>query len=184
MSSICNIFNIQYSISVVAERFIRTLKTKIYKYIISISKNVYIDKLDDIVNKCKNTYHKTIETEIEFKNFQFNKKYYKGVPKFKVVNHVRTSKYENIFGEDYVPNWSEEGFVIKKVKKNMPWTIVISDLNGEKIVGTFYEKEQQKTIQKEFRVERVMKRKGNKLYVKWQGYNNFLNSWIDKKDVL
>ena len=66
----------------------------------------------------------------------------------------------------------------------MPWTIVISDLNGEKIVGTFYEKEQQKTIQKEFRVERVMKRKGNKLYVKWQGYNNFLNSWIDKKDVL
>ena len=66
----------------------------------------------------------------------------------------------------------------------MPWTIVICDLNGEKIVGTFYEKEQQKTIQKEFRVERVMKRKGNKLYVKWQGYNNFLNSWIDKKDVL
>ena len=66
----------------------------------------------------------------------------------------------------------------------MPWTIVISDLNGEKSVGTFYEKEQQKTIQKEFRVERVMKRKGNKLYVKWQGYNNFLNSWIDKKDVL
>ena len=66
----------------------------------------------------------------------------------------------------------------------MPWTIVISDLNGEKIVGTFYKKEQQKTIQKEFRVERVMKRKGNKLYVKWQGYNNFLNSWIDKKDVL
>ena len=74
--------------------------------------------------------------------------------------------------------------MIKKVKKNVPWTIVISDLNGEKIVGTFYEKEQQKTIQKEFRVERVMKRKGNKLYVKWQGYNNFLNSWIDKKDVL
>ena len=66
----------------------------------------------------------------------------------------------------------------------MPWTIVISDLDSEKIVGTFYEKEQQKTIQKEFRVERVMKRKGNKLYVKWQGYNNFLNSWIDKKDVL
>ena len=63
----------------------------------------------------------------------------------------------------------------------MPWTIVISDLNGEKIVRTFYEKEQQKTIQKEFRVERVMKRKDDKLYVKWQGYNNFLNSWIDKK---
>ena len=74
--------------------------------------------------------------------------------------------------------------MIKKVQKNVPWAIVISDLNGEKIVRMFYEKEQQKTIQKEFRVERVMKIKDDKLYVKWQGYNNFPNSWIEKKDVL
>ena len=63
----------------------------------------------------------------------------------------------------------------------MPWTYAISDLNGEEIVGSFYEKELQKANQKEFRIEKVIKRKGNKLYVKWKRYNNSFNSWIDKK---
>ena len=72
--------------------------------------------------------------------------------------------------------------MIKKVKDTVPWTYVISDLKGEEIVGTFHENEFQKTNQKEFRIENVIKRKGDKLYVKWKGYNNSLNSWIDKKD--
>ena len=63
----------------------------------------------------------------------------------------------------------------------MPWTYVICNLNGEEIAGTFYEKELQKTKQKEFRIEKVIKRKGDKLHVKWRGYNNYFNSWIDKK---
>ena len=71
--------------------------------------------------------------------------------------------------------------MIKKVKKTVPWIYVISDFNDKVIVGTFYEKELQKTNQKEFRVEKVIKRKGNKLYVKWKGYNNSFNSRIDKK---
>ena len=66
----------------------------------------------------------------------------------------------------------------------MTWTYVISDLNGEEIIGSFYEKELQKTNQKEFRIEKVFKRKGNKLYVKWKGYNSSFNSWIDKKDLI
>ena len=66
------------------------------------------------------------------------------------------------------------------LKNTVPWTYIISDLNGEEIVGSFYEKELQKTNQKEFRIEKVVKRKGNKLYVKWKGYNNSFNSWIDK----
>ena len=65
----------------------------------------------------------------------------------------------------------------------MPWTYIISDLNGEEFVGSFYEK-LQKTNQKEFRIENVIKRKGNKLYVKWKGYNSSFNSWIDKKDII
>ena len=72
-------------------------------------------------------------------------------------------------------------FVIKKIKNTVPWTYVISDLNAEEIAGSFYENELQKTNQKEFRIEKVIKRKGNKLYVKWKGYNNSFNSWIDKK---
>ena len=72
---------------------------------------------------------------------------------------------------------------MKKIKKTIPWTYVICDLNREEIIGSFYEKELQKTNQKEFRTEKVIKRKGNKLYVKWKGYNNSFNSWIDKKDL-
>ena len=74
--------------------------------------------------------------------------------------------------------------LLKKIKNTVPWTYIISDLNGEEIVGSFCEKELQKTNQKEFRIEKVIKRKGNKLYVKWKRYNNSFNSWIDKKDLI
>ena len=86
-------------------------------------------------------------------------------PKFKVGDHVRISKYKNIFAKGYTPNWSEEVFVISKIKNTVPWTYVINDLIGEEIIGTFYVKELQKTNQKEFRVEKVV-RKGDKSYVK------------------
>ena len=94
---------------------------------------------------------------------------------------MRISKYKNIFATGYTPNWSEEMFVIKKVKNTVPWTYVINDFNVEEITGTFYEKELQKIDQKEFRIEKVIKKKGDKLYVKWKGYDNSFNSWTDKK---
>ena len=102
-------------------------------------------------------------------------------PKFKLVDHVRISKYKNIFLKGYIPNWSDEFFVIKKVKNTVPQTYVINDLNGEEIVGTFYEKELEKTCQKEFRVEKVLKRKDDKVYVKWRDYDNFLTLGLIKK---
>ena len=83
-----------------------------------------------------------------------------------------------------MPNWSEEVLIISEIKNTVPWTYVINDLNGEKIIGIFYEKELQKIDQKEFRIEKVLKRKGDKSYVKWKGYDNSFNSWIDKKDIL
>ena len=89
------------------------------------------------------------------------------------------SKYKNIFAKGYVPNSSEEVFAIKKVKNTVPWTYVISDPKGEEIVGTFYKKVLQKKNQSEFRVEKEMKRKGDKLYVTWKGYNSSFSSWID-----
>ena len=85
------------------------------------------------------------------------------------------------FAKGYTPNWSENLFVIKKVKNTVLWTNVNNDLNGEEIVGTFYENELQKTNQKEFRIEKIIKKKGNKLYVKWKRYDNSFNSWINKK---
>ena len=104
--------------------------------------------------------------------------------KFKVGIHIRIPKYKNIFAKGYTPNWSEEIFVAKKIKNTVPWTYVISDLNGEEIIGRFYEREFEKTNQKEFRIEKVIKKKGNKLYVKWKGYNSSFNSWIDKNDII
>ena len=174
--------------SVVAERFIRTIKGKIYKYMTSISKNVYIDKLDDIVDECNNTYHTTIKMKpIDVKDNTYinaDKKINYKDPKFKVGDHLRISKYKNIFTKGYIPNWSEEVFVFKKIKNTVPCTYVINDLNGEEITGTFYEKELQKTNQEEFRTEKVIRRKGDKLYVKWKGYNNSFNSWIDKANLV
>ena len=159
--------------SVIAERFIRTLKTKIYKYMKSTSKNVFIDKLDDIVDEHNNTYHKTTEMKpIDVKDntyIDFEKEVNDKDPKFKIGDHVRISKYKNIFAKGYMPNWSEEIFVISKIKNTVPWTYVINDLNGEEITGTFYEKELQKTNQQEFKIEKILNRKGDKLYVKWKG---------------
>ena len=101
-------------------------------------------------------------------NEDFNKK----GPKFKIGDHVRISKYKHFFAKGYVPNWSEEVFIVNKIKNTVPWTYTISDLNGEQIIGSFYKKKLQKTNQKEFRIEKVLKRKGDQLYVKWKGYDN------------
>ena len=102
--------------------------------------------------------------------------------KFKVGDYVRISKYKNIFAKGYTPNWLEEVFVVSKIKNTIPWTYVISDLNGEKISGSFYEKELQKTRQEKFKIEKVFQRKGDKLYVEWKGYDNSFNSWINETD--
>ena len=124
--------------SVAAERFIRMLKNKIYKYMTSISKNVYIDKLDDIVNEYNNTYHTTIKMKpIDVKDNTYintDTEVNDKDSKFKI------SKYKNIFAKGYTPNWSEV-FMIKEVKNTVPWTYVTNDLNGEEITGAFYEKD-------------------------------------------
>ena len=150
----------------------------------STSKNVYIDKLNDIVNEYNNTYHRTSKMKpvavkdnahIDFSNDKD--------AKLKVGDHIRISKYKNIFPKRYTPNWSEEVFVIQEVKNTVPWTYVINDLNGEKTIGIFYEKELQETNQEMFRIEKVIKEKCDKLYVKWKRYDNSFNSWIGEKDA-
>ena len=173
--------------SVVAEISIRTLKTKIYKYMTLVFKNVYIDKLDDIVSEYNNTYRTIKMKPINVKDNTYidsKKEVNDKDTKFKVGDHVRISKYKNIFAKGYMPYWSEKVFVISKIKKTVPGTYVINDLNGEEIIGTFYEKELQKTNQQEFRIEKVIKRKGDKLYVKWKGYDHSCNRWINKKDLV
>ena len=149
---------------------------------------MYIDKLDDIVNEYNNTYHTSIKMmPVDVKDnayIDFKKEINDQDHKFKVGDRVRISKYKNIFAKRYMPNWSEEIFVIKKIKNTVRWTYVINDLNGEEIIGTFYEKELLGTNQQEFLIEKIFKRKNNKLYVQWKGYDNSFNTWINEKDIL
>ena len=141
----------------------------------SISKKVYINKLDDLVSEYNNTYHRTIKMKpVDVKDNTY------------IVSMVfRSKKFldTKIFlaCKGYTPNWPEEVFVIKKVKNTVPWTYVINDLNGDDIIGTFYEKELQKTNQQEFRIEKVIKKKDDKFYVIWKVYDTSFNSWFAKK---
>ena len=182
--------------SVVAERFLGTQKNKVFKHMTAISKNFYFDVLEYIVNKYNNAVQRIITMkpiDVTSDSYaEYNEDSHEKDPKFKVVDHVRISKQKNIFGKGCTANWSEEVFVIGKIKNTVPWTYVISDLNGEPIAGTFYEKElkkkqqnktKKKTNQKKFRIEKVIKRKGNKLFLKWKGYDNLFISWIDEKDI-
>ena len=131
--------------SVVAERFIRTLKNKIFKHMTAISKNVYFDVLDNIVNKYNNTVHRSIKMkpmDVTSDSYvEYNEDFNEEDPRFKADDHVRISKYKNSFARGYTQNWSEEVFVVSKIENTVPWTYVISELNGEPITGSFNEKE-------------------------------------------
>ena len=141
--------------SVVAERLIRTLKNEIHKYITSISKNVYINKLDEIVDEINNTYHRTIKMKrFDVKDntyIDFEKEINDKDAKIKVGDHVRISKYKNIFAKGYTPNWSEEVFVISKIKNTVPWTYVIMILMVKKLLEHVMKKNCKRLIKKNSR---------------------------------
>ena len=145
----------------------------------TIGKNVYFNVLDDIVKNYNNSFRSSIKMKpkdvTDDKFIEYVEETNKKDPKFKIGDHVRISKYKNIFAKGYVPNWSEV-FVVNKIRDTVPWTYLINDLNGEEIKGSFYEKGLQRTDKQEFRIKKVIKKKGNKLYVKWKGYHNSFNS--------
>ena len=134
--------------SVVAERFIRALKNKLYKNMTASSKNVYYNVLDDVVSEYNNTKHSTIKMKPP--DVKDNKKVYidehnEKDSRFKVGDRVRISKFKNIFAKGYTPSWSKEIFIVDKINDTVPYKYNIKDLDGEKIIGSFYDKELQKT---------------------------------------
>ena len=156
--------------SVIAERFIRTLKNKIYNDMTLIYKNMYIGKLNDIVNKQNDTYQSTIQlmpVEVELSTYiDLDKKNNKEDPEFKVGDHVIMQEDKNI------KIFLQKAMFQIGLKKYL-WL-------EKKLLKLFIKKNCKKQIKK-FRVEKVIKRKGDKRYVKWKGYNNSFNSWTDKK---
>ena len=135
--------------SVVAERFIRALKNKLYKHMTAIGKNVYWNVLNDVVEKYNNTINRSIgmkpkdvksDKEAVYVAESSEKR-----ARFNVGDRVRISKFKNIFAKGYTPNWSKEIFVVNKIKNTVPWTYELKDLNGEDIIGSFYDRELQRT---------------------------------------
>ena len=136
--------------SVVAERFIRTLKNKLYKHMTATGKNVYYHVLDDLVNKYNNTKHSTIKMkpiDVEDNNKRvYVDEHNEKDSRFKVGDRVRISRYKDIFAKGYTPNWSKEIFIVDKLNDTVPYTYNLKDLNDEEIIGSFHDKELQKSI--------------------------------------
>ena len=135
--------------SVVAGRFIRTLKNKLYKHMTATGKNVYYDVLDDVVNKYNNTKHSTIKmkpTDVGDNNKRvYIDEHDEKDSRFKLGDRVRISKLKNIFAKGYTPNWSSEIFTVDKINDRVPYTYNLK-INDEEIIGSFYDKELQNTI--------------------------------------
>ena len=171
--------------SSIVERWNKTMKNKMWKMFSANNNTVYWDKLDKLVDDYNNTYHSSIEmTPVEASKKENEKKVFADLygdliylkpknPKFSIGDKVRISKYKRrVFDKGYTPNWTEEVFVVDKVMLTKPATYYIVDLLGEKVEGSFYEKELQKAKQQTFRIEKVIRRdnKKKKALVKWKGY--------------
>ena len=174
--------------SSVVERWIRTMKEKMWKYFTANSTNVYINVLPDLVKEYNNTRHSPIKMTLVKASKKENElrvwrnlypehlEIYDIKAKFSVGDKVRISKKKKPFEKGYTTRWTDEIFTIIEVKRTLPTTYKIADLNGEEIKGTFYEPELQKNSQELFRIEKVIKRGKKKSLVKWKGYSDDFNS--------
>ena len=179
--------------SAVIERFNRTFKNMMYKKFTENNNTIFYNILDELVNNYNNKYHSTIRmtpiegskkiNEKKIKNI-YNFEKTKKPSKFKIGDRVRISLEKNIFEKSYETNWTEEIFEIYDIKySNVPY-YYLKDLNNEKLDGTFYEQELQKTKQDDlYTIEKILKTNKDKIYVKWRGYDNSFNSWINKNTV-
>ena len=185
--------------SSVVERWNKTIKTNMWKMFTANNNTVYWDKINKLVDNYNNARHSSIKmTPVEaskkknenkvWANLYGDSIYMKpGQPKFSIGDRVRISKYKRkVFDKGYTPNWTEELFVIDKVNPTKPVTYSIVDLMGEDIKGTFYEQELQKAKQQTFKIEKIIKRDNKKkmALVKWSGYPDKFNSWVNLKELV
>ena len=184
--------------SCIVERWNRTMKNIMFKFFTANNTYRYIDVIQEMVDKYNNTKHTSIKMTPVLASIPENEsKVYMNlyddvihdrspqpVPKFSIGDKVRITKKQSVFSKSYLPLWTEEIFTISAIQQTNPITYKIKDMNGEEIQGTFYEQELQKTHQDTFRIEKVIRTKGNKMLVKWKGYSDDFNSWVDKSDVI
>ena len=182
--------------SSIAERWIRTMKEKMFKYFTDNNTYKYIDQLPDLVEDYNNTVHSSTKlTPVEASKKKNELKVWRNLypdryktsrlnPKFSVGDEVRITKKKKVFEKGYTTRWTEEIFTIKEIRETNPITYKLEDLQGEEIKGTFYEPELQKTEQQVFRIEKIIKKEKGRSFVKWKGYSDKFNSWVDNKDLI
>ena len=184
--------------SMICERWNRTIKTKMWKQFTLQNSTEYLDMLPGLVKEYNNTKHRSIgmtpveaskkkNESIVFLKLYGDLKAQRSLPKFKVGDRVRISKYKRkVFDKGYTPNWTEEIFVVDTIQYTDPITYKLKDLIGEEVQGSFYEQELLKSdqsIEDLFRIEKVIRRNKGKALVKWSGYPEKFNSWVDAKDL-
>ena len=182
--------------SSIVERWIRTMKEKMWKYFTDNNTYTYMDVLPELVEDYNNTVHSSTKftpVEASKKKNELNVwrnlypdrlKIHDLTPKFSVGDEVRISKKKKTFEKGYTTRWTEEIFTITEIQNTNPITYKIADHQGEEIDGTFYEPELQKTKQQVFRIEKVIKKEKGKSLVKWKGYSDKFNSWVDNKILI
>jgi hypothetical protein len=184
--------------AMIVERFNRTLKQKMWRKFTEFNTHNWLDMLDKLIDEYNKSYHRSIKmrpVDVSKQNEkQVHKNLYPGGgsrggeskrPKFGVGDKVRISKHKGIFEKGYTFNWSEEVFNVTEVMPTNPTVYKIADQLKTALKGTFYDHELQKTQVPEYgRIERVLRRKGNKLRVKWKGYDNRFNSWVDASETV
>ena len=182
--------------SSIVERWIRTIKEKMWKYFTDNNTYNYMDVLPELVEDYNNTVHSSTKlTPIDASKKKNELTVWRNLypdrykinnltPKFSVGDEVRITKKKKVFEKGYTTRWTEEIFTIKEIRDTDPITYILEDLKGEKIKGTFYEPELQKTEQQIYRIEKIIKKEKNKSLVKWKGYSDKFNSWVDNKNLI
>ena len=180
----------------VVERFNRTLKQRLYRYFTVKNTLNFVPLLQDLVRGYNRSYHRSIKTapdQVTQANSEdvwealYGKKGKFKKPQFKVRDRVRLNKKFRVFKKGYLPGWTEEVFGIRSVKRGKVPTYKVEEWDGALVEGTFYEQDLQKVNVKDddlFRIEKIVKRKGNKVLVRWKGWPVKYDSWLEKKDVL
>lgn len=178
----------------VVERFNRTLKENMWKRFSLKGSYEFASFLQSLIDRYNDTIHRTISMkpkDVTKKNEKevFNRVYRHikavGKSRFNVGDKVRISKYKKLFEKGYTPNWTTEIFTIKKKQITDPVTYILKDYRGEEVTGGFYEKELQKVKYDDmYLIQKVLKTDKNKIYVKWLGFDNSHNSWINKSKVV
>lgn len=173
--------------SAVVERFNRTLKTIMWKRFTAENTRNWIDMLDKLLFQYNNKKHSTIKMTPTEASQHDNPVNIEGKSKFSVGDQVRISRIKGIFEKGYLPNWSEALYTVHEVKRTVPITYILKDMNGEIITGGFYTEELQKSKQELFRIEKIVRKKKIKGIehglVKWLGYDNKFNEWKPMSEI-